>query len=87
MDFAFVPIKVGLREVPPFALVALRFFFASVPLVFFVKRPQMPWRFIAGRGVAIGVLQLQILPVEETGECRSRRSVDLRIARIGIAAQ
>jgi hypothetical protein len=42
IGFAFVTIKVGLREVPPFALAMLRFFFAAVPLVFFVKRPQMP---------------------------------------------
>ena len=34
------PIKIGLRELPPFALAALRFFFAAVPLVFFVKRPR-----------------------------------------------
>ena len=40
--FSFVPIKLGLREVPPFALAALRFFFAAVPLVFFVRPPRMP---------------------------------------------
>ena len=32
-DFTFVPIKVGLREMPPFAMAALRFFFAAVPLM------------------------------------------------------
>src|SRR5439155_1250713 len=50
-----------LREVPPFALAALRFFFAAVPLVFFIKRPQMPWRYIAGYGFAIGVCQFGLL--------------------------
>jgi O-acetylserine/cysteine efflux transporter len=59
--FSFVPIKVGLRELPPFALAALRFFFAAVPLVFFIKRPQMPWRYIAGYGFAIGVCQFGLL--------------------------
>ncbi|MGH8798778.1 MAG: EamA family transporter [Casimicrobiaceae bacterium] len=59
--FSFVPIKVGLREVPPFALAALRFFFAAVPLVFFVRRPRMPWGDIAGYGVAIGVVQFGLL--------------------------
>jgi len=59
--FSFVPIKVGLREVPPFALAALRFFFAAVPLVFFIRRPRMPWRDIAGYGVAIGVVQFGLL--------------------------
>jgi O-acetylserine/cysteine efflux transporter len=56
-----VPIKVGLREIPPFALAALRFFFAAVPLVFFIRRPQMPWRYVAGYGVAIGVCQFGLL--------------------------
>ena len=59
--FSFVPIKVGLREVPPFALAALRFLFAAVPLVFFIKRPRMPWRYIAGYGFAIGVCQFGLL--------------------------
>jgi O-acetylserine/cysteine efflux transporter len=59
--FAFVPIKVALREVPPFALVALRFAMASLPLVFFVKRPAMPWRYVVGYGFAIGVLQFGLL--------------------------
>ena len=56
-----MPIKVGLREVPPFALAALRFFFAAVPLVLFIRRPRMPWRDIAGYGVAIGVVQFGLL--------------------------
>ena len=56
-----MPIKVGLREVPPFALAALRFFFAAVPLVFFIRRPRMPWLDIAGYGVAIGVAQFGLL--------------------------
>lgn len=59
--FSFVPIKVGLREIPPFALAALRFFFAAVPLVFFIRRPQMPWRFVAAYGFAIGVCQFGLL--------------------------
>jgi O-acetylserine/cysteine efflux transporter len=59
--FSFVPIKIGLREVPPFALAALRFFFAAFPLVFFIPRPQIPWRHIAGYGFAIGVCQFGLL--------------------------
>lgn len=59
--FSFVPIKVGLREIPPFALAALRFFFAGVPLVFFVRRPRMPWGDVAGYGAAIGVVQFGLL--------------------------
>jgi O-acetylserine/cysteine efflux transporter len=59
--FSFVAIKVALREIPPFALVALRFVFAVFPLVFFIKRPRMPWRFIAAYGFAIGVCQFGLL--------------------------
>jgi O-acetylserine/cysteine efflux transporter len=59
--FSFVAIKVGLRELPPFTLAALRFFFAAVPLVFFIKRPRIPWRFVAGYGFAIGVCQFALL--------------------------
>lgn len=59
--YMFVPIKVALREVPPFALAALRFALAALPLVFFVRRPAMPWRYVVGYGVAIGVLQFGLL--------------------------
>jgi O-acetylserine/cysteine efflux transporter len=59
--FSFVAIKVGLREIPPFALAALRFCLAAAPLVFFIKRPRMPWSYIAGYGFAIGVCQFGLL--------------------------
>ena len=59
--FSFVVIKVGLREIPPFALAALRFLLAAVPLVFFIKRPRMPWSYIAAYGFAIGVCQFGLL--------------------------
>ena len=59
--FSFVAIKVGLRELPPFALAALRFFFAALPLVFFIRRPRMPWRYVVGYGFAIGVVQFGLL--------------------------
>jgi O-acetylserine/cysteine efflux transporter len=59
--FSFVPIKVGLNEIPPFAFVALRFFFAAVPLVFFIKAPRMPVRYVVAYGFAIGVCQFGLL--------------------------
>jgi O-acetylserine/cysteine efflux transporter len=61
LGFSFVPIKVGLREIPPFALAALRFFLAAIPVVFFVRRPRMPWPYVAGYGFAIGVCQFGLL--------------------------
>lgn len=57
LGFSFVPMKVGLREIPPFMLAALRFLFAALPMIFFVRRPRMPWRFVVGYGLAIGVGQ------------------------------
>lgn len=61
LGFSFVPIKIGLREVPPIALVALRFFFAAVPLVFFIRRPRMPASVVVAYGLAIGVFQFGLL--------------------------
>ncbi len=59
--FNFVVIKVGVAEVPPLLLTALRFFFAAVPAVFFVRRPSVGWRWIVGYGIFIGVLQFGLL--------------------------
>jgi O-acetylserine/cysteine efflux transporter len=59
--FMFVLIKVALTEVPPFALAALRFVLAAIPVVFFVKRPAMPWHHVVSYGVAIGVFQFGLL--------------------------
>lgn len=59
--FSFVAIKVGLREIPPFALAALRFFFAAIPLVFFIRPPRIPWPYVVAYGVAIGICQFGLL--------------------------
>lgn len=59
--FAFVTIRWALDSAPPFALIALRFFFAAVPAVFFVRRPPVPWPTLAAYGLAIGVFQFGFL--------------------------
>jgi O-acetylserine/cysteine efflux transporter len=59
--FAFVPIKVALETVPPFALAGLRFLFAALPAVFFVHRPRVSWNALIGYGFAIGVCQFGLL--------------------------
>ena len=59
--YTFVPIRVALAEVPPFTLAALRFFFAAVPMAFFVRPPAMPWRNVIAYGIAIGVCQFGLL--------------------------
>jgi O-acetylserine/cysteine efflux transporter len=57
----FVVIKVGLHGVPPMLLGALRFTLAGLPAVFFVKRPQMPWRWLIAYGATISLGQFAFL--------------------------
>jgi O-acetylserine/cysteine efflux transporter len=59
--FSFVTIRWALEGGPPFAMAALRFFFAAVPAVLFVKRPPVPWRTLVSYGFAIGVFQFGLL--------------------------
>ena len=59
--FSFVPIKVGLNEMPPLAFAAVRFLLAAVPLVFFIKPPRMPAGYVVAYGFAIGVCQFGLL--------------------------
>jgi O-acetylserine/cysteine efflux transporter len=59
--FSFVPIKVGLEELPPFAFAALRFVFAAIPLVFVIKPPRMPASQVIYYGLGIGVCQFGLL--------------------------
>jgi O-acetylserine/cysteine efflux transporter len=57
----FVVIKVSLTSFPPFLFAALRYFFALLPLVFFIPRPKVPWSNLCVYGLAVGVGQFGIL--------------------------
>jgi O-acetylserine/cysteine efflux transporter len=57
----FVAIDLGLRDTPPLVLVAMRFALVAVPLVFFVPRPDAPWRVIAGIGLFMSAGQFGLL--------------------------
>jgi O-acetylserine/cysteine efflux transporter len=59
--FNFVVIRIGLDNFPPLLFSALRFLLAAVPLVFFIKRPDVPWRLIAGIGIMLGVVKFSLL--------------------------
>ena len=59
--FSFVPIKVGLLEMPPFAFAAVRFCFAAIPLVFVIRPPRMPAAQVIYYGLGIGVCQFGLL--------------------------
>lgn len=58
---SFVAIRWGVDEVSPFLLTGLRYVFAALPAVFFVRRPQVDWRVLVGYGLAIGVGQFGLL--------------------------
>ncbi|MFV0574430.1 MAG: EamA family transporter [Vibrio sp.] len=49
----FVVISVGVKEVPPFFMGGLRFLFVVFPLVFFLPKPQIPWRWMILYGLSI----------------------------------
>ncbi len=59
--FNFVVIKVGLQEIPPLFMVFLRFFFTSIPAVFFIKRPAVPLHLILQYGLILFALQFSLL--------------------------
>jgi O-acetylserine/cysteine efflux transporter len=59
--FNFVVIKVGVDAAPPLLLCALRFAFAALPAVFFIRRPAASWRSIGGFGLTLGVVKFGLL--------------------------
>lgn len=59
--FNFVVIALGLADVPPLFLTALRFLLAALPAVFFIERPKVPWRLFVGFGLIFGVVKFGLL--------------------------
>jgi O-acetylserine/cysteine efflux transporter len=57
----FVVIKIGLQDLPPILFTALRFLFAALPLVFFVKRPQTSIGLVLAYGMFQFALQFTLL--------------------------
>lgn len=57
----FVVIKLGLQQLPPILFTALRFIFAAFPLIFFVKRPAIPWKLLLGYAMFQFALQFTLL--------------------------
>ena len=63
----FVIIRVALAELPPLLFAALRFTFCIVPAIFFLKRPEVPWRYLAAYGFLIGCGQFGLLFIAMDG--------------------
>jgi len=63
----FVVIRLALEELPPLTFATLRYIFALLPAALFVRRPAMPWRTLAGYGVAIGFGQFGLLFIAMDG--------------------
>lgn len=59
MNFIFV--KIGLDEMSPLLLCALRFFLASIPAVFFIKPPKAPFKIVASYGLVMFGLQFSLI--------------------------
>jgi O-acetylserine/cysteine efflux transporter len=57
----FVVMKIGLPGLGPMLLGALRFAAASLPFVFWLRRPQVPWRFVVLYGLVQGIGQFGLL--------------------------
>lgn len=60
--FNFLFVKMGLEEMSPYLLCTLRFMLASVPLIFFVKRPRgTEFLLVAAYGVVMFAIQFSLL--------------------------
>ncbi|OXT00273.1 hypothetical protein B7H23_08920 [Notoacmeibacter marinus] len=58
---AFVAIRIGVDEIPPLLLTGYRYFFAALPLVFFVPVPKIAWRWPIAFGVMQGAVMFGLL--------------------------
>lgn len=57
----FVVIKIGLDDIPPMLLGCLRFMLAAFPAILFIRRPQMPLRWLIAYGATISLGQFAFL--------------------------
>ncbi|MCX7117556.1 MAG: EamA family transporter [Legionellales bacterium] len=57
----FIFVRLSLDEISPLLLCGLRFFFASIPAIFFIKRPAAPFLIVASYGLVMFALQFALL--------------------------
>ncbi|MEO9323552.1 EamA family transporter [Nocardioides sp. C4-1] len=61
--FNFIVIDWGMDGVPPLLFAAIRFALVVLPMVFWLPRPQLPWRTLAGIGACMSLGQFGFLYV------------------------
>lgn len=59
--FNFVVIRLGLDAFPPLLFNGLRFLVASLPFLLFFRSPGVPWRWVIGVGLVLGVMKFSLL--------------------------
>ncbi|MBY7910608.1 EamA family transporter [Vibrio fluvialis] len=52
--FNFSMIKLGVSEMDPLLIAAARFFCATFPIIFFVRKPNVQWRYLMTYGLVFG---------------------------------
>jgi O-acetylserine/cysteine efflux transporter len=57
----FVVIEVGLEDLPPLLLCALRFAVAAFPAALVLGGPRVPWRYVVAVGLSLGVAKFGLL--------------------------
>ena len=57
----FTVIKIGLDDMPPMLLAALRYTFTALPAIFFIRKPTIEWRYVLAYGLTIGFGQFACL--------------------------
>lgn len=59
----FAVMRIGVNEVGPFTLAAMRFTISSLPFLMFFKRPAVPWTFVVFYALTFGLGQFGLLLV------------------------
>lgn len=57
----FIFVKLGVQEIPPLFLCAIRFFLASFPAVFFIRMPRGAFKMVASYGIIMFALQFSLI--------------------------
>lgn len=57
----FIAMKWGLLDMPPIMLASFRFILASIPAIFFVKKPPVSWKLLISLALTINVGQFAFL--------------------------